>query len=415
METIAQLLSQDALLVYTFVLIVLVKPTNLVDKQKIFLTYMITFFLCKVGEIGWKEALIIHFIVMFFYFEFFSNSTFKMDIMTNIMHKFVDCIYVLLTEYGYIRFFILLLVTDNKLNKTWLNDFVRGNLEIYIVQGGLILWLAYSIYRQAWQIKPLDEIKAIIERECHIYQLSSKINEYNLEIVTRLEDKSYYKRKTLGSAFSGAYLKYIGRKATKILKHEFGHFIKSEKSISDAIIKMRDNDSVKRYFKSLKRGHSTIEAQTIRSIGIQKGYRTLERGEKFNRKVSWFILLLKRKSFEIIYSAIIFRNLENYYKGYKYPNSSRMKDYILLVYLMNAQVKINNKSCIGLKKLYDKNIECLTEDELFIGTLAMSKYHLDVQQILFYAERYNYYITEERVSEILKYISQVADLDNNKK
>ena len=92
-----------------------------------------------------------------------------------------------------------------------------------------------------------------------------------------------------------------------------------------------------------------------------------------------------------------------------------MKDYILLVYLMNAQVKINNKSCIGLKKLYDKNIECLTEDELFIGTLAMSKYHLDVQQILFYAERYNYYITEDRVSEILRYISQVADLDNNKK
>lgn len=77
MDTIAQLLSQDALLVYTFVLIVLVKPTNLVDKQKVFLTYMITFFLCKVGEIDWKEASIVHFIVMFFYFEFFAIQLLK--------------------------------------------------------------------------------------------------------------------------------------------------------------------------------------------------------------------------------------------------------------------------------------------------------------------------------------------------
>lgn len=402
MDTITQILSQDALLVYTFVLIIFVKPSNLADKQKIFLTYMITFFLCKVGEIGWQEALIVHFIVMFFYFEFFSNSTFKMDVMTNVIHKLIDCIFVLLTEYGYIRFSILLIVADDKLNNTWVNNFFEGNVEIYIVQGGLILWLAYSIYRQAWQIKSLDEIKATIERECLIYHLSNKINSCDFEIVTRLEDKSYYVRKTLGSAVSFAYFKYILKKANIFLKQRYSHIINRQSFIHNVISK---SGNIKRYFKSHKRGHSTIEAQTIRSIGIQKGYRTPGQRDTNLEKLSCWILFLKRKLFETIYSVLVFRSLEKYYKRNKYTNKSRMKDYVLLTYLLNAKVKINNTEYTGLKELYKKEIECLDEDELFIGTLAMSKYHLDVQQILFYAEKYNYYITENKVNEILNNIS----------
>lgn len=82
-----------------------------------------------------------------------------------------------------------------------------------------------------------------------------------------------------------------------------------------------------------------------------------------------------------------------------------MKDYVLLTYLLNAKVKINNTEYTGLKELYKKGIECLDEDELFIGTLAMSKYYLDKQQILLYADKYYYDISEERVEEILKSIS----------
>ena len=147
----------------------------------------------------------------------------------------------------------------------------------------------------------------------------------------------------------------------------------------------------------LSRGHSTIEAQLVRSIGLETGF---TRDNLIN--------LIKRKIYEVIYTKIIFSSLEVYYKKHYYANKNRMKDYLLYLYVSTALVRHNDKSYHGLKELFNKEIDSLSQDELFIGTLffRFSEVILNHDYILIQASIYGYSINDDTISLVLNEIEE---------
>ena len=139
-------------------------------------------------------------------------------------------------------------------------------------------------------------------------------------------------------------------------------------------------------------GTSTIEAQVIRTIGIEKGYR------------SGFIFVIKRKIFEGVYTKIIFTSLKKFFDQNLYANASYMKEYLLYIYLLTAKIVIHEHTYNGVKDLYNKELKDITIDELFIGVISMSKYNLDAEKIYAQAQIYKYDISKEKIKEILNTI-----------
>ncbi|MEG1009313.1 MAG: hypothetical protein RSF67_05835, partial [Clostridia bacterium] len=134
-------------------------------------------------------------------------------------------------------------------------------------------------------MKNLDEIQSEIEFHLKIYNLDVNFNKNRFDTVVMLEDKSYYIRNKMSTIISCSYLKYIIKRVI--------NFAKKRKVTKTQIMHLRGNT-----LKKHCRGHSTIEAQLIRTIGIENGY-------------DWkYINILKRKIFETIYVNLVFNNLE---------------------------------------------------------------------------------------------------------
>lgn len=353
-----KLLNDNYVFIYLLTLIMFLKPEKLEDNQKIYMAYLITFFIDLVNTLPTLWILFISILVLFLYVEYFENSSFKRDVMTKIHHKVIDFLYVMIFQYCLIRYICLLFLNTNFIMEYIQNIFGAYSLNIlFIARLILFGWLTNSMFSLPWKIKKFDEIQREMETISKIYDLSDDINEEKFRIVILLEDKSYYQRKSLGTVFSWAYLKdYAFAKLCENFKHKNESKLNKKKN-------------------KILRGYSTIEAQLIRSIGIEKGYN----GNFFN--------IVKRKLFELIYTELVFSNLAKYYKKNEYfEDRKKMKDYLLYIYLHKARVQVKDRKCIGLKELFGvSNIEDLDECQLFIGVLSFSKYDSQLDEIKNYA------------------------------
>lgn len=353
-----KLLNDNYVFIYLLTLIMFLKPEKLEDNQKIYMAYLITFFIDLVNTLPTLWILFISILVLFLYVEYFENSSFKRDVMTKIHHKVIDFLYVMIFQYCLIRYICLLFLNTNFIMEYIQNIFGAYSLNIlFIARLILFGWLTNSMFSLPWKIKKFDEIQREMETISKIYDLSDEINEEKFHIVILLEDKSYYQRESLGTAFSWGYLKdYAFAKLCENFKHKNESKLNKKKN-------------------KILRGYSTIEAQLIRSIGIEKGYNDN------------FFNIVKRKLFELIYTELVFSNLAKYYKKNEYfEDRKKMKDYLLYIYLHKARVQVKDRKCIGLKELFGvSNIEDLDECQLFIGVLSFSKYDCQLDEIKNYA------------------------------
>ena len=381
------LLNDNYIFLYLIVLVMFLKPEKLEDNQKIYIVYLVTFLVDILNKIQTAWILSIAIIVLFLYVEYLDNSNFKRDVMVKMLHKIVDFFYIMISQYSVIKYIILVFLNTSPALMFGRKVFgIYSSNIIYIIQFILIIWITDSIFGLSWKIKMFDQMQKEIESVSKIYNLSNNLNEDRFRVVLLLEDKSYFKRTTLGTIFSISYLKdYFFPKVYKSIKRHFTN-IKDQLNIKKLNVK-KIRESKKRKFRQYLRGHSTIEAQLIRSIGIEKGYIR-------NKNI------IKRKLFEIIYSKLVFSNLEKYYIKNHYNNSHRMKDYLLYVYLHKARVEIKGKKCIGLHKLFKKRVDELDDNELFIGTLSFSKYNLSLDDILKYRLIYNLNLNIEDIKKV---------------
>lgn len=186
--------------------------------------------------------------------------------------------------------------------------------------------------------------------------------------------------------------------------------IKYAKKILTKILKaIFYKNGIKRF---IKRGYSTIEMQWIRNVAISIGYDKVYR----------------RKIFEIMYSNIFFKSLEekrryNTYPEYSYENPTLIfKMLIVYVYIKTVPTFLyidNNR--IKIKDIYDfykiihgieinddneNIIQNITKEELFIFIMGLSGKKIGENLYELYSnyiEKYN--IDIKKVDKILEEIS----------
>ena len=78
-----------------------------------------------------------------------------------------------------------------------------------------------------------------------------------------------------------------------------------------------------------------------------------------------------------------------------------MKEYLLYIYLMIAKITINNKTFYGIKEMYGRDLNEITNDELFISVISMCHYNLTDFKIFKQSLIYNYKISYSKICEIL--------------
>ena len=404
-----ELFLNNYLLLYFFTLVMFLKPETMQTNQKIFIAYLFAYLVDLTNKISTSYVVIITLLCLFLLLEYFVKSEFKLIVMTKAKYKLLDFSYLMFAQYALVRFLIVIFFNSSFFSSLLQSFSIELPAFIILIMQVLLMFsVSNTVFSLRWEIEELDKVKQKLEENMKIYDMPDEFNYVKFDIVARLEDKSYYCRKKCGSVFTIEYL-------TKYLYPRIKNMICS---ISARVIKWPNNDLsignricffirniieylnkvyyvFKRIILSLKRGHSTIEVQLIRSIGIKNGY-TRKR-----------INIIKRKIFEIIYSKIVFISLQEFYERYLYANSNRMKDFLMYNYLRYAKSVLLEETNIGLEKVFNKDISYLNEDELFIGTLSFSNYSLNKDKILKNAEIYNYSISEENIDSILNVLKEL--------
>lgn len=401
------LFKDNYVLIYLLALIMFLKPNELKENQKILLVYLIAFLIDFSNGLETVVMLMITLFTLFVYLEYFNSSSFRREIMIKTKHKIIDFLFLMFAQYSLLRF-LLLIFLNTSCTKNIINSFGIEYIDliIYLIQVLLASSIANSIYGLAWKMKDLDKIKKEMDDVIQINYFPRNLDENWFEIVARLEDKSFYLRKKYTTAYSFdylihyVYLKGISdsndRDETQFdfsfsLERVNFHTIKKFFKMNLNILKYvkYKYGSICNFIKSFfSRGHSTIEAQLIRSIGLEKGYD------------SKFVNVVKRKIFEIIYTNLVFENLKEFYDKLYYANRSMMKNYLMYIYLSKAKAVIKEFEHTGIQSVFGKSINELDQDELFIASLSIAHYYLDIDDILTYADIYNYPITENRVKEL---------------
>lgn len=404
------LFSGNTIVLYFIVIMLILKPTNLKENQKVFFVYIVAALMQYTNNLNGLTITVITLLVMLLYMEFFNTSEFRKHIMISIKHKILDFFYIMFAENCLLRFILYMFFSSELffIHYTNIFGFEHSEYILIVIRLIILLSIANDIYAENWKAKELDDMKYIITSMKHINNTDYLLTASQKNIVTMLEDKTYFKRKKFGTAYTIEYFKLavfpkIIRKISftnKVIKNELTY--KTGDGLLNKLIKFRKYDvwviinsfkSTAVYLKeAISRGHSTIDAQLVRSIGIEHGY---------NGK---FINVIKRKLFEQIYTNLFLNNWEAYYKKMFYSNAGYMKDYLLYAYLNLVRVEVQGHSYKGLKNVFGKDVTELNEDEMFIGVFCFSHYHPTAECIKNYAAFYGYDIDIDRIEDIFKEI-----------
>lgn len=190
------------------------------------------------------------------------------------------------------------------------------------------------------------------------YKLTPSINNINFinfeeidedvfNILTDMEDKTYWKR---GDRYTFISSYFFKRKIKKVLKS-----IKN-KNVGKYINKV-----------NIYRGFSTLEMQLIRTIGIVYGYGSLTyQGRKMSNMIQWG-KIIRRKIYELIYATIFFNSLKKYYEKNVYANADKYKKYLLWIYLSWAPTRINKNKYENIFDFLGKDPKNWTKEKCFIA------------------------------------------------
>lgn len=341
------------------------------------------------------------------------------------LYKIEDFVFMMVNKYKFIYFLLcnLLLELYRVFN-------FSNIIESILIKGIFFILLTHiisKIYRNEFKVNGFKQIEEIFEKKTKKFDYKNALNqnsEINLKLnmLIDIEDKTYMFRKRSHSSISlealmckinrqEEYDKIVSKIEGKPLLFFLSNIkitVKYAKKIITKILKaIFYKNGIKRF---IKRGYSTIEMQWIRNVAISIGY------EKVYR----------RKIFEIMYSNIFFKSLEEKRRYYTYPeyfykNSTLIFKMLIVyvylntvptfLYINNNRIKIDNiykfYKMINEGKIKEENIiERITKEELFIFIMGLSGKKIDEKLYELYSnyiEKYN--IDTKKVDNILKQIS----------
>lgn len=341
----------DKLVLYFLAMLYIIITKDIDERKKIGIIYIFSYIIAFTKTLSFLSIVIILNINLFIYFEFLCEDELKKQILFRIRYKLYDYVYKIFFEYNMFSFlismFMLSPILAELLNgKTVLfsNDII--SFDFFTIAS--ILIIIYTINNISLEIYETYSFSKIMEKMIAIKKwsdLSITPNDIKkFRMVSYIEDKSFFDRQKSYSSFSLEYIRlFLTRKKCNIQKPNCFFICKK----------------IRKFPKRYIRGHSTIEMQLIRTLGIKVGY------EK----------VFRRKIYEILYSKIFFESLCKYYEKYKYDiHHCTIKEYLMYIYVNVANIKIKNiyyKNMLAIWKP-DKLSE-ISDEQWFISILGLSR------------------------------------------
>lgn len=387
------LFSENQTLVYFIGVFYIFINDSFDKKQKISIVYIFSYILKLFGIMSLKVMLTILVLTSFLYIGFLSSDSLKNSILGNMWCKFKDYIYKVVFEYSALYFILSIILLSNLMQEkipilTYANiDISIIGIKINIISILIFIYTLNNIVSQKYETITFDAIKKKMD-DVAIWSKTTitEDDKRKLELLVDIEDKSYFYRKNSYNFFSFEFLKY------KINRRKIKYAIQNI-NVKEVLFK---DIPIKRMIKKMRtyiRGYSTIEMQIIRTLGVQYGYEHV-----FCRKI-----------YELLYSKMFFKNLRKRLNKVHLNTKGccSFKEFLLIVYINIAQIKINGKRYKNILEFYNKNnISEIDIEEFFIGILGLSGRKINEDII----ENYERVILKHgldmlRIEEIIRSIS----------
>lgn len=427
-----ELLTNNIFFVYLLGILVIINYEAFEKRQKIAIIYACSFGLTFNRELRCILIVLLLLLMLFLYEEYLNEDLVKIKYVTRIKHKVLDFFYMYIFQYKLLYVIVSIILKSNVCS----NFFVKLLMKKEILQISIehiliaiaILLLIMGVHKMLNNPVELKSFKQINQKfsEYPYYQLPVKNEETRnelfekLELVTDIEDYTFFMRKKSYSCFSLEFIKIIISKKKRQSKKveaenvnwisDIGERIRSfltwrnlvsffrkrhkisilVKYVRKGCIKIKDSlvykfDCVKRKAKRYIRGYSTIEMQLIRILAYQKG---LKIGKP--RKWQDIYTIVTRKIYEIIYTSIFFGGHK------KYLNIPTERDfyryYLVYIYLHTVQTNLNGRVYAPLDKIFgDVDVVEWPKEALFIIVLGVNNMRITRRRVDVYMNIINKY------------------------
>lgn len=394
--------SDNVIYIYFLSCIVILGYDKFIKKQKIVLIYATTIAmeLLSSSSFSFWFMLGLLLICMFMLEEYLCDDYAKQEILRRFFpHKVLDFIYeFIVLDGGIFIVFNLFLASDY--GKILLMEKLKFATKLfYLINVVMLLVSIHMFFSSKFAIKSFSEMKRYFDK---LVPYNLHVNDPEVqkkfEILTGLEDKSYFIRTESYNWLSAAFIKYRHERRSKVhdkkkRRINLKSLIRKIKAIGmkEATHRLKgrleEEIEYRKYIckknKGKIRGCSTLEMQLIRQIGIQKGY------EK---------CVIRRKAFEIIYSYIFFSGLKAYYKESNCAKHSQFKEFLLYVYLYSVRVTVktegNNETFdpiasafVGLEAdMQNYSIADWDIDKFYVLMLGLPNAKVGLKRLLLYPQ-----------------------------
>jgi len=215
----------------------------------------------------------------------------------------------------------------------------------YLVFASCLIFLvgSFSVIREKFSVKSIDDMYAKLSKRYWKNDRSSAMRA-KYRMLCEIEDASFYERR---AGFYNLVSFSIIKRGLRHLKPKV--FMKPIR--------------YSRHF--LTRGHSTIEMQLIRTIGVNTGYERC---------------LVRRKIFEMVFSSLLFNCLRREFACGKYDNL-QFRDWIIENYLYNASIKLGefyyfpSKDASTCEQLFAKDYDKISDEQFLIWCSGLQYYN----------------------------------------
>lgn len=375
-----QLFNSNLIYVYFLSCIVIFNYQHFTKCQKISLIYATTIAMEVISKYSGSLTAVMLLISMFIFEEYLSDDTVKCELLMKLRYKVIDFAYqFLVTDAGF------LISVNIILSGKWFRQIIEDNDSIGIYYGlniALLLVTIHILNTSKFKLFDFGVMKSYFDKfDGKKIELDSPEVRKRFEIMTDLEDKSYFDRTNSYNWLSFEFIRYkirayrYNKKWEKQLKPKktiremlkyLWKLIRKHRLLKHLFCKLKNKIqgsiwNVKSMFTRLRRkirGCSTLEMQLIRNIGIEKGYDKC---------------VFRRKIFEFVYTYLFFNGLKQYYAITQNAKRMRFKEFILYVYLHSIRLKMFGSEFKSIAALFDNSdIGEWDIDEFYIAILALT-------------------------------------------
>lgn len=348
-----ELFSSNLFAIYIIACIAVISYTNFKENQRMFLLYLFTYATAFFEIFRISASIILLLLITFIFLEYLTEDTKKLTLVTNIVYKIYDYIFMMAFQYHFLWIFLAFVILHISHYPSAYQTLMKGISIIPLFLG------AHLAISQPFKIKSITDMCQVFElHPPYRFEYREEMQE-KFDLLCAFEDKTYFQRKNSYSCISFEYIKCF------LKNHGFPKRNFFKKALSNVSTPQKLYSVGSRLF---KRGYSTPEMQLLRTVGILRGY------DKYK---------IQRKIFEILYSKIIFSSLKEYHKANTFLALEHYRHYILYIYFQTVMTKINGIKCTPLSSAFknQNDISNWSMNGLFIACLGLSfrkvsDYHL---------------------------------------